>query len=151
MKPAELVLRDVHLPAAPAWWPLAPGWWVLAGALALLALFLFVSLWRRRHRRRQWERWFDQAGKGLAPAAQVAAMSELLRRAARRVEPRADRLQGQDWLVFLDGGTTTAFSQGDGQLLLDGGYRLRVDADAVARLHGLARTRFLQLMMAGRR
>ncbi len=150
MKPAELVLRDVHLPAAPAWWPLAPGWWVLAGALALLAAFLFVRRWRRHRRQRQWARWFDQAGDGLAPAAQVAAISELLRRAARRVEPGADRLQGQDWLLFLDGEKTTAFSQGDGRLLLDGGYRPQVDADAVTRLRGLARARFLQLM-AGRR
>ncbi len=150
MKPTDLVLRDVHLPAAPTWWPPAPGWWVLAGVLALALLFLIVRHWRRRRRQRQWVRWFEQAADEPAPAAQVAAMSELLRRAARRVEPRADRLQGEDWLAFLDGGRTTAFSQGDGRLLLDGGYRPQVDADAVARLRDLARARFLQLM-AGRR
>lgn len=150
MKPAELVLRDVHLSAAPAWWPLAPGWWVLAGLLGLMALLLFLLQWRRRRRQRQWAHWFDQAGREATPSAQVAAMSDLLRRASRRVDPHADRLQGEDWLVFLDGERTVAFSQGDGRLLLDGGYRPRVDADAVARLRGLARARFLQLM-AGRR
>lgn len=150
MKPADLVLRDVHLPAAPAWWPLAPGWWVLAGVLGLVLLLLLLWQWRRNRRRRQWARWFDQTGENAAPAAQVAAISELLRRAARRVDPQADRLQGEAWLVFLDGGATEAFSQGEGRLLLDGGYRPRVDADAVARLRDLARARFLQLM-AGRR
>lgn len=150
MKPAELVLRDVHLPAAPAWWPPAPGWWVLVGLLGLIALFLFLHQWRRRRRQREWARWFDLAGQEATPAAQVAAMSDLLRRAARRVDPHADRLREEDWLAFLDGGKTAAFSQGDGRLLLDGGYRPQVDAEAVARLRSVARARFLELM-AGRR
>src|SRR3546814_5021776 len=37
------------------------------------------------------------------PVERVAAMSELLRRAARRRDPAADRLQGDAWLAFLDG------------------------------------------------
>ncbi|MCL6713681.1 DUF4381 domain-containing protein [Pseudoxanthomonas sp. z9] len=150
MKPADLVLRDVHLPPAPTWWPLAPGWWWLAGLLAMVVLFFVVRHWRRRQRRRRWLRWFDESGLGHAPAAQVAAMSDLLRRAAREVDSSAVRLSGEAWLRFLDGDTAGAFSQGDGRLLLDGGYRREVDLDAVARLRGLARARFLQLM-AGKR
>lgn len=150
MKPADLVLRDVHLPPAPAWWPLAPGWWLLAGLLAVVVLFFVARHWRRSRRQRQWLRWFDESVLGDVPAAQVAAMSDLLRRAAREADSGATRLSGEAWLRFLDGDTAGAFSQGEGRLLLDGGYRREVDADAVARLRGLARARFLQLM-AGKR
>jgi len=150
MKPADLVLRDVHLPPTPAWWPLAPGWWLLAGLLAMVVLFFVVRHWRRRQRRRRWLRWFDESGLGDAPAAQVAAMSDLLRRAARETDSSAVRLSGEAWLRFLDGDSAGAFSQGEGRLLLDGGYRREVDADAVVRLRGLVRARFLQLM-AGKR
>lgn len=150
MKPSDLVLRDVHLPPAPSWWPPAPGWWLLAGALLALALLLWGLGWRRRGRRRRWAAWFDTHCAAQASAAQVAAISELLRRAARRVDPQADRLQGEDWLRFLDGGQGAAFTQGPGRLLLEGGFRPRVDDAALAGLRGVARSRFLQLM-AGRR
>jgi hypothetical protein len=38
------------------------------------------------------------------PAAKVAAVSEVLRRAAGRRDPLGDKLQGDDWVRFLDGG-----------------------------------------------
>ena len=38
--------------------------------------------------------------RAASPPAQVAAMSELLRRAARRIDPQADRLQGEAWLAL---------------------------------------------------
>lgn len=145
-----LVLRDVHVPQGPGWWPPAPGWWlVLLAVLLLVVLPLAVLAWRKR-RQRRWAELFDtQCHSALAPPAQVAAASELLRRAARRVDPGADRLQGDAWLHFLDGKGSKAghpFSQGEGRLLLDGGYRRRVDPRQLEALRALARGRFLQLM-----
>ncbi|HVI58697.1 MAG TPA: DUF4381 family protein [Luteimonas sp.] len=154
----ELPLRDIHQPPPPPWWPPAPGWWLLA-ALLIAALAFGLWWWRRARRRRaRIVRLFDERVHAAAtPVARVAAMSELLRRAARRVDPRADRLQDEDWLAFLDGGAPgataqreRAFSQGPGRVLLDGGFRRELgEADAAALLP-LARARYLQLMAARR-
>lgn len=158
MQAGELVLRDVHQPPAPSWWPPAPGWWLLAAAL--LAILLVLGWWwkRRQRKHRGLEALFDHtvAAAG-SPAAEVAAMSELLRRAARRRDRGADRLHGEAWLEFLDiedgkrrrkrtGAPRRAFSEGPGRLLLEGGYRRDTDPQAVAELRALARTRFLQWM-----
>lgn len=146
MQAQELVLRDVHVPGAPSLWPPAPGWWLLALALLLLFAVLWWTRWRRLRRLRAWQRMFDSACSNVAPAAQIAAVSELLRRAARRVDPRADKLQGDDWLRFLDGGRHKEFTEGAGRILLEGGYRREVDATELAQSRALARTRFLELM-----
>ena len=143
-----LVLRDVHVPATPSMWPPAPGWWLLASGL-LLVLGVAGWLHRRRSQRLQgWQRLFDQALQAESHPGQVAAISELLRRAARRVDADADRLQGQDWLRFLDGDAGTDFSQGAGTLLLEGGYRRELEPGALDAVQVLARRRFLQLMAA---
>ena len=143
---ATLVLRDVHVPPSPSWWPLAPGWWLVLGAVLLLVIG--ISAWRllRRRRELRWQRWFDEIGKAHSPAGQVAAMSERLRRAARCVDPAADRLEGEAWLQFLDGRRGQAFSQGPGRLLLDGGYRRDVPPAELAAATAVARARFLELM-----
>lgn len=150
MNPPSLLLRDVHEPLAPPWWPLAPGWWCVLAVL-LLALAL-VAWWygRRRLRRRRAARLFDaHVAAASTPAAQVAAMSELLRRAARRVDPDADRLEGDGWLRLLDRGwARPVFSEGPGALLRDGAFRPSVDADDVAALRVVARARFLAWMEA---
>lgn len=147
MTAVQLPLRDVHLPAAPGWWPLAPGWWLVLGCIALVLLIGCAWWYRRRRQRRAWERLFDTqvmaAGSG---AAQLAAASELLRRAALRAEAEAAHLQDEAWLRFLDGSSGTGFSAGDGRLLLDGGFRPTVDEVATARALVLARGRFLELM-----
>jgi len=150
MSPDGLVLRDIHQPIAPPWWPPAPGWWAV---FALVALVLGVAIWfaaRRRKRHRAIVALFDEAiTLSPSPAAQVAAMSELLRRAARRRNAHADTLQGDDWLRFLDGDATrTPFSQGDGRLLLEGGFQRDLDSTQVDTLRPLARRRYLQLMAA---
>lgn len=154
-KPGELVLRDVHVPAAPSWWPPAPGWWIVAGVVLLAALVVIIWLHRRRRRVRAWQQLFDEACIGSQANEQVAAMSELLRRAARRIDRRADTLQGEAWLRFLDGegsnkGRRSDFTEGAGRLLLDGGFRRDVDAGELSAVESLARARFLELM-AGRR
>jgi len=148
---APLPLRDVHLPAAPDWWPPAPGWWLLAAAIATVLLLLALLSRRRRRRRQRWLALFDTAlAAADTPAARIAAASELLRRAARRSAPHAVHLQGEQWLRFLDGRQGRAFSEGDGRLLLDGGYRRDVDAGQATRLCAQARICFLALMEARR-
>lgn len=134
-----LVLRDIHQPPAPAWWPPAPGWWIVAAGLLLV-----IGLWawwaaRKRRRRRAIAAVFDAAVVAAdTPAGQVAAMSELLRRAARAIDPAADRLHGDAWLTFL------GLAEGPGRLLLEGGYQREADPAQVDELRLLARARFLQ-------
>lgn len=148
MAATGLVLRDIHQPPAPPWWPPAPGWWLVAAAVLAVATLAAILLQRRRRRRRQLERLFDATVEAVhTPPAQVAAMSELLRRAARQRDAGADRLQGEQWLAFLDADDPRRpFSDGVGRLLLDGGFRPSLPADAVQALRGIARTRFLQWM-----
>lgn len=154
-QPGQLVLRDVHVPAAPSWWPPAPGWWIVAIILLSVALALLAWAYRRRKQVQAWRKLFDDACASPRASEQVAAMSELLRRAARRVDPHADTLEGEAWLHFLDGDAANnkqrgGFANGAGRLLLDGGFRREVDAGQLTSLQALARTRFLELM-AGRR
>jgi len=152
MADPALVLRDIHQPPAPGWWPPAHGWWAV-GALLLLVLALLAALaWHRRRRRQAVARLFDQSvAAAETPAAQVAAMSELLRRAARRRDPTADRLEGEAWLGFLNAGVDAGsrrprFEGEVGRLLLEGAYRRETDAAAVAALQPLARARYLEWM-----
>ena len=147
MTPA-LRLHDVHAGSAPAWWPPAPGWWV---ALALVGIVLaLLAWWRIRRRRRDAAilRLFDLAvADAGSPSRQVAAMSELLRRAARRKDAGAATLDGEDWLRFLDAGLPQpVFSAGAGALLRDGGFRTDVAANEVDALRVVARARFLDWM-----
>lgn len=145
-----LVLRDIHQPPAPGWWPPAPGWWIVFAVVVLgLVLFAAWSLHRRRRRRAIAALFDDAVANAETPAAQVAVMSELLRRAARRRDPLADRFQGEAWLDFLDAGARRPSFAGDaGRLLLEGGFRrdIDIDADAVAALKPLARERYLDWM-----
>ena len=153
-----LVLRDIHQPPAPPWWPPAPGWWLLFALVLAVVVFAWARHARRSRRRRQIEALFDDAvARAATPAQSVAAMSELLRRAARRHDPRADRLQGPAWLALLgerlppDEAAALDPAQGPGRLLLEGGFRADVDdADADA-LRPIARTAWLALMAPGRR
>lgn len=150
MADPTLVLRDIHQPVAPPWWPPAPGWWWLAVALLGCAVAGLHFYNRHRKRRRAIAAVFDQAvDAAQTPSAQVAAMSELLRRAARRRDAQADRLQGDAWLAFLDAGCKRpAFANDVGRVLLDGGYRRDVDVDQVVALRAIARARFLHWMAA---
>jgi len=145
---AALVLRDIHQLPAPPWWPPAPGWWLLASLLLALAAVPAWRAWRRARRTRAHAALFDSALREAAtPTARVAAMSDLLRRAARRIDPHADTLVGEAWLALLDRGSPRpAFDTHVGRLLVDGAYRRDIDAQAVESLQPLARARFLSWM-----
>lgn len=151
MQGPELVLRDVHVPPAPSLWPPAPGWWLVLLLVVALSVLAWWFLRRRRLRLQSWQRLFDAACARPSLPAQVAGISELLRRASRRVDPGADRLQGQPWLEFLDGSRPGEFSDEYAALLLEGGYRRELDPAKVEQLQRIARKRFLELMAAGKR
>jgi hypothetical protein len=148
MQADGLVLRDIHASSAPPWWPPAPGWWLLFAALLVIVAVLIGWRWHRLRRRYRIERLFDDTvAAAVTPTQQVAAMSELLRRAARRRDRDAARLRDNDWLRFLDAGAKTPLFTGDvGDVLRDGGFRKDVDDAAVAALHVAARTRFVEWM-----
>ncbi|MGY0505088.1 DUF4381 family protein [Luteimonas sp. e5] len=144
----ELVLRDIHRPPAPSLWPPAAGWWWLLAAVLLVSIVLGWWWHRRRAHRRAVEAMFEQA---LAEAgdgpAQIAALSALLRRAARRHHAAADTVDGEAWLALLDEGMPGAFGNDEcGHLLLEGGWKQQVDAQALQRLRLRARERFLRWM-----
>lgn len=143
-----LVLRDIHPSPPPPWWPPAPGWWLLTAVVAVLAALALAWWLRRRGRRRAVERLFDATlAQAETPAQQVAAMSGLLRRAARRRHPGADTLRDADWLRLLDADTGIPQFAGElGALLAEGGFRRDVDAEAVAALRAAARARFIDWM-----
>ncbi len=147
----QLDLRDIHLPPEPSWWPPAPGWWLLA-LLALVLGYLLLRFlwlrWRARRRRLALQAEFDAALKLADPSAQLAAISQLLRRAARVRSPAAAALVGDAWLEFLDraGGQEPAFfTRGAGRVLQEGPYRPAPDAAQLAALRAPARHCFLNL------
>ena len=149
---SELVLRDIHMTAAPSWWPPAPGWWGVAILLLVVCALAAWLLRRSRRRRDAIVRLFDEAiANAPTPAAKVAQMSELLRRAAIRRDPAAGQLQGDDWLRFLDAGSPSPmFIAGVGRTLGEGGYRADTTQVEVDALQRVARDRFLAWMAVKR-
>lgn len=144
----SLQLKDVHEGIAPGWWPPAPGWWIVCAAVALAVALLAWRRLRRRRRAAAILRLFDDAlAHADTPSQQVAAMSELLRRAARRKDANAATLEGEAWLRFLDEGMPQpVFVAGIGSLLLDGGFRADVSRDEADALRAIARDRYLRWM-----
>ncbi len=158
MSPAELPLRDIHLPEPVGWWPPAPGWWLLLGFALTGAAAWAWRAWRRRTRVRRAalaelkriER--DYAAEGdVARLAQE--LSTLMRRAAITVEERrrVAGLTGEEWLAWLDRGLDgRPFSEGPGRCLAEAPYRPDAEeqvVDAVALL-GLCRARLRNLEAA---
>ena len=148
MDPRTIPLHDIHLPPPVGWWPPAPGWWLLLAAILAIAAFFAWRMLRRSRRRAMILRLFDETvAQAATPSLQVAAMSELLRRAARRKHANADTLDGEDWLRFLDAGLPQpVFAAGAGALLRDGGFRADVSAHEAEALRIVARERYLHWM-----
>jgi len=133
MNPAELPLRDIHLPDPIGWWPLAPGWWWVTGLLILTSTVVTGFILYRRYRR-------SRLGYWLKPEFQVLvskyaedhdamvflqSVSSLLRRACLSLYPRhtVASLTSEAWLGLLDqAGETSVFTRGPGRLLAEGPY-----------------------------
>ena len=123
-------LRDIHLPDPSGWWPPAPGWWLVACLLIAASLLLITWIRRVRARtqpRRLFRSRLEQIIANQTPDAEKAReISALLKSflIARFGREKIARLQGEDWVAFLD--TTTAggneFSLGPGSALASAQY-----------------------------
>lgn len=110
INPADLPLRDYHLPQPVSWWPPAPGWWgllliclgVTAGAVLLRKHWLRQA-WRREGRRRleSIDGEYREHGDGHRLARDL---SVLMRRVCLTRFPTGSgsHLHGKDWLDHLD-------------------------------------------------
>lgn len=130
--PADLPLRDIHLPPAVGNWPPAFGWWLLLGLL-LAAVYCGCRYWQsHRLQRLALARLKDLARR---PDPQLpAALSCLLRQAViSHFPPEMAGLTGQRWLEFLDRPfADRPFSTGVGRCLLDAPYRAEARVDSAA-------------------
>lgn len=146
-------LRDIHLPADPAWWPPAPGWWLLAG-LALAAAWYLVGLLRARQARRRplkearalYHRLHEEFVSGrLTAVSYLHESNELLKRLVifGLGDQRARRASDAAWLEILDHWAgSNEFTEGPGMVLGNQRFRPHPEAD-VDSLHPLLE-RFLQ-------
>ncbi|MEO8937240.1 MAG: DUF4381 domain-containing protein [Burkholderiaceae bacterium] len=133
-----LQLRDIHLPAAPAFWPPAPGWWVVAALLVLLIGGAAFFGWRR-HRVRARERRgmrtlvaLEAGFRADRTPERLASISALLRQIALARFPRRQvaSLTGSAWLRFLDAsGGDGRFVDGPGRVLLGVPYQRALPTD----------------------
>nr|WP_320049546.1 DUF4381 domain-containing protein [uncultured Desulfuromonas sp.] len=154
MNPAQLQLRDIHLPQQVSGWPPAPGWWLL---LALLLILAAAALWwRHRHRCRSYrrialrqladlERRFAQNPEEVAV---ITELSRLLRHMAILHFPdnACAGLQGESWLVFLDQNfSDQPFATGSGRVFASGPYQRHKTPDDPTALFALCRRWFNQL------
>jgi hypothetical protein len=110
MKPTDLPLRDIHLPAPVSWWPLAPGWWVSL-ALLLVSGVLLAWWWRGAPTRRARRAALDELAAIESDFARhndghacAKALSRLLRRLALLAgDVRAARSSGASLQSVLAG------------------------------------------------
>ena len=128
--PAQLPLRDIHLPDAIAWWPPAFGWWILVAGFVVAGVVVCLRAWQqRRHRAatRALKSIVSALESGAEPAGCVGDASIVLRRFAMTVNQKSADvagLTGEAWLEYLGGKMRDPeFASGAGRLLLDAPYR----------------------------
>ncbi len=142
--PANLPLRDIHLPPPPAWWPPAPGWWILAALAVALPLAWFA--WRHLRRRTAVRRAALLELESLRrhtgdPARLAQEASLLLRRISLAFDPAHVHVTatGDAWLARL---RALAPGLDEGRLdeaLLIAPYAPRTEVDVPALLAALER------------
>jgi len=133
MDPAQIPLRDLHLPETIGWWPLAPAWWAVIAVVVIVLLLLIRAYLRkrargaaRRHAVRQLDRLAVDYRKHRNAVAFGIEVSELLRRTMLAYASRDEvaGLTGEAWLDWLDRDLDEPlFQKGVGQSLLELPYR----------------------------
>jgi hypothetical protein len=138
-------LRDVHLPADPAWWPPAIGWWVMAlAAIALIVWLIWkaIAAYQKRAPIRAAKHLLGEAYEQYQAGA-ISAVdylhrgNELLKRLLVRALGHEEMapLSGIRWLHALDRlSGSTAFSDGPGSALGDARFEAAPQID-VETLH----------------
>ena len=148
MNPAELPLRDIHLPEAIGWWPLATGWWWAISLVLVSVALVTGALLYRRYRRTRLSYWLKPEFQLLREKyagdqdalALLQGLSSLLRRACLSLYPRhaVASLTDDAWLDLLDKtGGTSQFTHGPGRLLAQGPYLPRASSAEVEMLLSL--------------
>jgi hypothetical protein len=154
MDPAQLPLRDIHLPNPVSWWPPAIGWWCL---LALIILIVIVGIKLFQYRNKIKYSPANMAKQSLQSIRSkyiqdgdtqylIREISSLMRRLCISIFPRQQTasLVGDDWLLFLDESmkhstkghmskshpeSVNLFTEGVGRVLSEGPYRQQSDVD----------------------
>jgi hypothetical protein len=145
MEPAQLPLRDIHLPPEIGWWPPAIGWWLLVILIPLVIGFGFwiYKLITKKTAVKSAKKQLLQIKQDmqLDNAQKLAQLSMLIRRIAISSSNRNEcaGLTGQHWLDYLDRSMKEkSFSQGAGRLLSDAVYRnVKPDDQELTRLISL--------------
>lgn len=110
MDPADIPLRDIHVPDPVSWWPLATGWWVVI-ILSVLAIVIAIALvaWLKRHRvRRAAVREFAAIERRYREHLDAHLLARKLSQLARRAalgygtEYQSAALVGPAWNAYLD-------------------------------------------------
>lgn len=142
--PAELDLRDIHLPPDPAWWPPAIGWWLMA--IALIAAVVVALLRWQRYRAERVRRLALEELEALearcaeAPQRLPAELSVWLRRVALSVGARRELagLTGEAWLGALQRlSPRSRLTRDFREVLLHGPYASVGSATSAEKLDGL--------------
>ena len=133
MNPAQLPLRDLHLPDPIGWWPLAPGWWFVLLSVACLLGYLAWRAYRRwqhnaprRFALRELALYEAEDLEHRDPVKLGKQLSELLRPGMLAYAPRGEiaGLTGESWLQWLDSGMSLPYFHTDGgKSLLELPYR----------------------------
>jgi hypothetical protein len=138
MDPAEIPLRDIHLPDPVSWWPLAPGWWWLIGIVLLLVTAAAVIGYRRRRgrivhaARAEFDAISTRYAQTADPHELVRQLSRLARRCALALEPdrAAAAATGAEWQAVLARVTTSgAVDDWLRNTLVEAPYRRHSDVD----------------------
>lgn len=142
--PAQLPLRDIHLPPVPSWWPPAPGWWLLAVLLVVAPTVLLLWFGLRRRgalRRRALRELATLRARGGSPAEIAAAVALLQRRVSLALDPARHHVAatGAAWLARLRAIAPGFEAAALGEALLRAPYKAQAELDTSALLAALER------------